>query len=251
MLKIVTYNLRWDAPEDGIHRFSNRKEEIMDRIHEEKPDVIAFQEMRADMQAWMEPRMPEYFYVGHGRDGDFNGESIPIAFRKDKFKMRAFECFWLSPTPEIPGSRYAEQGRSLRICNVLTLYSVEEKKSFRVYNVHLDHFSAEARTKGIQLVVDYAEALNKKDELPSVILGDLNAFPEWDDLNPITKNPNYTDATKHLPITFHGFFVREEKIDYIFVTKEFESKECYIWENREGKPCLSDHYPVCMLATLE
>lgn len=251
MLKIVTYNLRWDAPEDGIHRFSNRKEEVMDRIHEEKPDVIAFQEMRADMQEWMEPRMPEYFYVGHGRDGDFNGESIPIAFRKDKFKMRAFECFWLSPTPEIPGSRYAEQGRSLRICNVLTLYSVEDKKSFRVYNVHLDHFSAQARTKGIQLVVDYAEAMNKKEELPTVILGDLNAFPEWDDLNPITKNPNYTDVTKHFPSTFHGFFQRDEKIDYIFVTKEFESKECYLWENREGKPCLSDHFPVCMLAELK
>ena len=248
MIKIVTYNLRWDAPEDGIHRFSNRKEEVMDRIHEEKPDVIAFQEMRADMQEWMEPRMPEYFYVGHGRDGDFNGESIPIAFRKDKFKMRAFECFWLSPTPEIPGSRYAEQGRSLRICNVLTLYSIEDKKSFRVYNVHLDHFSAEARTKGIQLVVDYAEAMNKKEELPAVILGDLNAFPEWDDLNPITKNPNYMDATKDLPITFHGFFVREEKIDYIFVSKEIESKACYLWENREGKPCLSDHFPVCMIA---
>lgn len=251
MLKIVTYNLRWDAPEDGIHRFSNRKEEVMDRIHEEKPDVIAFQEMRADMQEWMEPRMPEYFYVGHGRDGDFNGESIPIAFRKDKFKMRAFECFWLSPTPEIPGSRYAEQGRSLRICNVLTLYSAEDKKSFRVYNVHLDHFSAQARTKGIQLVVDYAEAMNKKEELPTVILGDLNAFPEWDDLNPITKNPNYTDVTKHFPRTFHGFFQRDEKIDYIFVTKEFESKECYLWENREGKPCLSDHFPVCMLAELK
>lgn len=42
MIKIVTYNLRWDAPEDGIHRFSNRKEEVMDRIKEEMPDVIAF-----------------------------------------------------------------------------------------------------------------------------------------------------------------------------------------------------------------
>ena len=80
MLKIVTYNLRWDAPEDGIHRFSNRIEEVMDRIKEEFPDVIAFQEMRADMQEWMEPRMAEYVFVGHGRDADFNGESIPIAF---------------------------------------------------------------------------------------------------------------------------------------------------------------------------
>lgn len=251
MMKIVTYNLRWDAPEDGVHRFSNRKEEVMARIKEEMPDVIAFQEMRADMQMWMEPRMAEYFFVGHGRDADFNGESIPIAFRKDKFKMRAFECFWISPTPEIPGSRYAEQGRSLRICNVLTLYSVEEKKSFRIYNVHLDHASAVARSKGIQLVVDYAKMMNEKENLPTVILGDLNAFPEWDDLNPITKNPDYTDVTKDIPVTFHGFFVAADKIDYIFMSKQWNSKECYIWENREDRPCLSDHYPVCVLAEME
>ena len=251
MMKIVTYNLRWDAPEDGVHRFSIRKEEVMARIKEEMPDVIAFQEMRADMQMWMEPRMAEYFFVGHGRDADFNGESIPIAFRKDKFKMRAFECFWISPTPEIPGSRYAEQGRSLRICNVLTLYSVEEKKSFRIYNVHLDHASAVARSKGIQLVVDYAKMMNEKENLPTVILGDLNAFPEWDDLNPITKNPDYVDVTKDIPVTFHGFFVAADKIDYIFMSKQWNSKECYIWENREDRPCLSDHYPVCVLAEME
>ena len=162
--------------------------------------------------------------------------------------MRAFECFWLSPTPEIPGSRYAEQGRSLRICNVLTLYSVEDKKSFRVYNVHLDHVSAVARSKGIQLVVDYAEKLNEVELLPSVILGDLNAFPEWDDLNPVTKNPDYVDVTKDIPVTFHGFFVTADKIDYIFMSKKLECKECYIWEDREGRPILSDHHPVCALA---
>ena len=248
MIKIVTYNLRWDNPEDGEFRFSNRKEEVMSRIREEMPDVIAFQEMRADMQEWMEPRMPEYYFVGHGRDADFNGESIPIAFRKDKLKMRGFECFWISPTPQIPGSRYEEQGRSLRVCNVLTLYSMEEKKSFRVYNVHLDHASEVAREKGIQLVVDYAEKLNQKDYMPSVILGDLNAFPESDELSPITKNPEYTDVSKDIPVTFHGFFVCTKKIDYIFINKLMESKACYIWEDREGKPCLSDHHPVCILA---
>ena len=250
MIKVVTYNLRWDCPEDGEYRFSNRKEEVLSRIKEEMPDVIAFQEMRDDMQTWMEPRMQEYYFVGHGRDADLNGESIPIAFRKDRMKMRGFECFWISPTPAIPGSRFEEQGRSLRICNVLTLYSIEDKKSFRVYNVHLDHFSAIARQKGMQVVVDYVAALNEKEEMPSIILGDFNGFPDEEELSPITRNPEYTDASKEIPVTFHGFFTCTKKIDYIFINKLMESKECYIWEDREGKPCLSDHHPVCMLAEL-
>ena len=57
--------------------------------------------------------------------------------------------------------------------------------------------------------------------------------------------------TKDIPVTFHGFFVAADKIDYIFVSKDIESKACYIWENREGKPCLSDHYPVCMLMSFK
>jgi endonuclease/exonuclease/phosphatase family metal-dependent hydrolase len=86
----------------------------------------------------------------------------------------------------------------------------------------LDHVSAVARQKGIQLVVDYAEKLNQKENLPTVILGDLNAFPEWHDLDPITKNPNYTDVTKDIPVTFHGFFVAADKIDYIFVSPDVQ-----------------------------
>ncbi len=96
--------------------------------------------------------------------------------------------------------------------------------------------------------MDYAEKLNQKDYMPSVILGDLNAFPESDELSPITKNPEYTDASKDIPVTFHGFFVCTKKIDYIFINKLLGSKACYIWEDREGKPCLSDHHPVCILA---
>ena len=103
-MKIVTFNVRFNNPNDGEYSFEHRKEEIIRRIQAEQPDVIGFQEIRDDMQPWLEEHMPEYVWVGHGRTTELTGEHCPVVYRKDKFKLRNFQCFWLSDTPNIPGS---------------------------------------------------------------------------------------------------------------------------------------------------
>ena len=52
-MKIVTFNLRFNNPKDEEFSFEYRKEEIIRRIQTQKPDVIGFQEMRADMEPFM------------------------------------------------------------------------------------------------------------------------------------------------------------------------------------------------------
>ena len=42
-MKIVTFNLRMDTPDDGPHRFLYRREAIVARIRREKPDILGFQ----------------------------------------------------------------------------------------------------------------------------------------------------------------------------------------------------------------
>ncbi len=245
-MKIVTFNLRFNNPEDGEFSFENRKEEIIHCIETEQPDVIGFQEMRADMEPFMEEQLPGYAWVGHGRTAELGGEHIPMAYRKDKFKMRAFECFWLSNTPSIPGSKFEVQGYHPRICNVLTLYSIEDKKSIRVWNLHLDNATAFARKAALQLVVDRSLAYNEAEALPNFIMGDFNAEPGWEEMTPISENPMYTDVSKDIPVTFHGFHKTAEKIDYIYVNELVHPIECSIWESRPGKICLSDHNPICL-----
>ena len=73
-MKIVTFNLRFDNPKDGPFAFANRKEEVIRRLREEMPDVVGFQEMRDEMQAYMEANLPEYVILGHGRTAEFGGE---------------------------------------------------------------------------------------------------------------------------------------------------------------------------------
>ena len=55
-LKIVTYNIRqpWDWAEDGVNSFIHRAGMVLTKIDEEKPDVLAFQEVRAEEKKFFE-----------------------------------------------------------------------------------------------------------------------------------------------------------------------------------------------------
>ena len=50
--------------------------------------------------------LPQYAYVGVGRDdGKTKGEYSAILYKKDRFNIVEQHTFWLSETPEIPGSK--------------------------------------------------------------------------------------------------------------------------------------------------
>ena len=48
-MKIVTFNLRMENPDDGPHRFLHRREAIVARIRREAPDILGFQEALPEM----------------------------------------------------------------------------------------------------------------------------------------------------------------------------------------------------------
>ena len=60
MLKIVSFNLRcvWDG--DGVNCFLNRAAGILQKISEEKPDVIGFQEGTEDNIRYLRQHLNGY-----------------------------------------------------------------------------------------------------------------------------------------------------------------------------------------------
>ena len=69
-MKIVSFNLRFDTPDDGEQQFIHRLPYILDRIREEKPDIIGFQEALQSMREALRDGLEEYYIVGGGRDAD-------------------------------------------------------------------------------------------------------------------------------------------------------------------------------------
>ena len=137
-MKVVTYNIRGDFGVDGKNDFCFRKPLILEKLAKEKPDIIGFQEVLPHVAAWMREALPEYDVVGCGREKDLTGEQMTVIFRRDKFQMISMQTFWLSPTPNVPGSRYAEQRWCPRTATDLVLREAATGKVLRVVNTHLD-----------------------------------------------------------------------------------------------------------------
>ena len=240
-MKIITFNLRMDTLDDGPHRFLYRREAIVGRIRREKPDILGFQEALPAMYDYLRENLPEYTFLGHGRSEGHDGEATHIAFRRDRFILKACATRWLSPTPEVPGSRFPEdQSVCPRIFVTAELFDRQTDSVFRVVNTHLDHEGPIARRRGLELIVRAVP-----DDLPTVLLGDFNCPPEDEDLEPL--KGRFRDMSEGLGHTFHcfeGWYTwKTEKIDYIFATKEFQKSASGLWKN--DATVLTDHYPVC------
>lgn len=251
-LKIVTFNIRcvWNDKIDGKNSFIHRAGFIYGKILNEKPDVVMFQEMRAEHLELMQRMLPEYGFFGHFRDADYTGEGVYTAIRNERIQLLGMDSYWLSPTPTVPGSRFEDQSECPRTCLSLKLRDKETNKVFRVLNTHLDHVSDAARIEGIHLILERANEDMQKENLPMILGGDFNAYPDSETIAYCNnfKNPKIYDVTDKIGATFHNWGEKAVKIDYIYVTESVRSgvKDVYIWDDTANGIYLSDHYPVCM-----
>lgn len=259
-LKTVTFNLRMNTMKDGINYFFNRSPFILKKIRDEKPDIIGFQEATRDIHRWLNANLSEYTIVGMGRNADFGGEANPVAFRKDRFDLFGLSQFWLSETPEIPGSRYEHQSHCPRILLSVKLRDTVTGQMLYIYNTHLDHIDAEARLLGIRQVLEAIKADYTKSPASLFLMGDMNATPDEVSMQKVVGYDiiNLLDATKSVVTTYHGYRGGSSldpqagnKIDYIFTNIPERVLTAYAWEDVTGGIYLSDHYPVVCEFNLE
>lgn len=245
-MKIVTFNLRCDPASDGVNAFAHRKGAILDKIEEEKPDVIGFQECREHMQSFLKAHLLEYELFGRGRGGDWS-EANPIAFRKDKFALIGLETQWLSPTPFIPASRYEVQSDCPRILTHMTLEPLSGGSPIHVINTHLDHVSEEARLQGARHLIGYMQKILSDRPYPLLLMGDMNAFPDEACIHELLNEKTLClrDETSNVEHTFHGYGTETQpRIDYIFSRDFKRTGETVTWTEEKYGVYLSDHYPV-------
>ncbi len=251
-MKIVTFNLRCVWKAERKNSFMHRAGFIYDKITREMPDVVAFQECTPIIMELMERMLPEYAFCGQYRSPNYDGEGLFVAVKKSEWTVLAYESFWLSPTPYVAGSRFPIQSECPRVCNVVQIRGKKNGKMFRIFNIHLDHISDEARIEGIKCLLDKMEEFNARVRLPAFILGDFNAGPECSTIRyceEYEKTPIF-DVTKDITLTYHGWggvlIPDWEKIDYIYVSEGMEKALTDVgrWEDENDGIYLSDHYPV-------
>ena len=60
-MKFVTFNIRCDFGQDGANNFIYRRPLILEKIRQEKPDIIGFQEVLPHVAAWLKENLTEYY----------------------------------------------------------------------------------------------------------------------------------------------------------------------------------------------
>ena len=101
----MTYNIRLDIASDGDNAWPHRRAALTSLIAYYAPDLVGMQEVLSPQKQEVEADLPGYVFVGAARDdGRDKGEFSPLGFRRDRFALVASGTFWLSPTPDVPGS---------------------------------------------------------------------------------------------------------------------------------------------------
>jgi len=245
-MKIVTFNIRMDNPEDGKNAFPHRRALIKKAIESRAPDIIGFQEVLPHMADWLKESLGDYYIIGHGREKDLSGEQALIAYKKTAYNLHYTETFWLSPTPSIPGSRYKGQSGCPRTC-ICAVFEDKSHRLFQVWNTHLDHIGKSARLHALEQIMRTIHTCEKV--LPFILMGDFNALPDEKELAPLFA-PEFAsyglrDVTAQSGGTFHDYgTIQSEKIDYVFACRAFRAQGCTLWRDCEDGVYISDHYPL-------
>ena len=245
-INLVTFNIKIQSASS----LASRIDRIAKRIRTSDADIVCFQEMSTDMQYVAAASLPEYVFIGGGRNSNRCGEGTPIAYKRERFVLQEFRTRWLSATPTVPESTFGgDQSGCPRVYVLAFLTDLKTGGHLRVYNTHFDHKGKNARYSEATLLINEIEKDNEIFETPFVITGDLNAMPHTKEIKLISEREGITDVTNHFEQTFNAYdepfdYGEEAKIDYIFVSDGIVCKDTELWNEKENGEYLSDHFPI-------
>jgi endonuclease/exonuclease/phosphatase family metal-dependent hydrolase len=262
-LKVMSFNVRfakaghseaatennWD---DAKHP---RRERAIRVIRERSPDLLGVQEARAEQIKDLQEAFPEYAFYGVGRDdGKMGGELSGIFYRKDRFTQQDAGTFWLSDTPEKPGTTFSFNGLP-RVASWVRLLDGKTGREFVLLNQHWDHQDESAREKAAALARKQLTAIAKG--APTIVMGDLNSFEDTKAfqtlLSPDDAGRKIADSYRELhperlpnEVSFNGWNGKKKgsRIDFILHSDDFTATAAEIDRTSYDGLWPSDHYPV-------
>ena len=258
-LQVMTFNIRFTTASDSLNAWPYRKDKVASQILFHNVQLLGVQEALHIQMVELKERLPQFNYVGGGRDdGKEKGEYAAIFYDTTRLQVLQSTMFWLSLTPEVPGSKSWDAAIT-RIVTWAKFKDRKTKKVFFAFNTHFDHIGKVARRESAKLLLQKVQSIAGKT--PAIITGDFNATPSDEPMQVIT-NDTYplqlTDskeisATPHYGPsgTFNGFASKERDdlpIDYIFLKGAWKvGSHATISQTWMGR-FASDHFAV--LATI-
>ena len=250
-LSVMTFNMRYDNPEDGQNNWRFRRERVAGVIKAQEVDVLGTQELLSNQFNDLSGLLTGYQGVGVGRlDGAESGEYCAVFFRKDRFTLLDSGTFWLSETPEVVGS-LGWDGACERIATWVVLRDRDGRELFFI-DTHLDHVGQVARDEGVSMLMKRIETLS--GGRPVILTGDFNSEPGSSVVAHVQKDGVLHDAKAiaaqrsgtDWSFSDFGQIPEAERplLDYIFVSGDIEAVRYEVLPDTFDGGYVSDHAPV-------
>lgn len=248
-LRVMTFNVRYPNPDDGANVWKNRRDIFMKTVRKARPDIFGTQELFQTQAKDIVHALPQYRWFGRDRFGGHANEHMGIFYRTDRLRLVQSGDFWLSDTPEIPGSM--AWGATLPRMVNWGIFETLGRKPYRFLMIDT-HFAnrndedEEARRRSADLI---AASLPKLAHgLPIILAGDFNATPASEAhrrLRAALTDVWETSPQKSGPSgTFHDFTGHPDAmIDYIMV-RGFKTMRADVLTTHKGSRYPSDHFPI-------
>jgi endonuclease/exonuclease/phosphatase family metal-dependent hydrolase len=255
-LRVTSFNIRYENPNDGDDSWSRRKEMVAHCIRAANPDLLGIQEGLVAQVEYLTGQLKRYRTIGVGRDDGMRiGELSAIFINSERLNVVESGTFWLSETPDKPGSRSWDSSLSRIVTWAKLSFKDHPDRSFYFLNTHWDHRGQQARLESAKLMREWMR--KKAGNSPVILTGDFNcpetSAPMRTLIRGVGDDGPWTDTYRQLhskveddEATFHGFrgTRKGSRIDFILHSPHFRTVEASIDRmNRDGR-YPSDHFPV-------
>ena len=251
-LRVMAFNIRY-AHTTPPNLWEDRRQAVRDVIVESGADIVGVQEGLYRQVVDMDADLPDFTWIGLGREGGSRGEFMAVFYRPIRLVPVEFDHFWLSDSPDRIGS--SSWGNQIpRMVTWIRFRDRLTDREFYLVNTHFDHQSQPARERSAELLLERVAGFDPA--LPVIVTGDFNAnAPD----NPVYRTLTSGDAFSDTWVerneaepefgTFHDFLGMENamgrgRIDWVLRRGPIDTIEADIVTTSSNGQYPSDHYPV-------
>lgn len=177
--RVMTYNLKNGG---DIPHWERRKTILAETIRKESPTILGTQEGFEFQLAYLREELQHYSIYGEGRDPFIGGEYCAVFVDDRVAEVHENGTFWLSPTPDVPGSKMP--GENLPRIATWVKMTVHDSPLLYV-NTHLTYVR-EGIPAQLAVITDWLEK-NLDPSIETIITGDFNIGRNQDEFEPLRK----------------------------------------------------------------
>ena len=256
-VRVMSFNIRYGTANDGENHWEKRKDFLIETIKAFNPDLLGTQETLGFQRDFIAEKLSGYEVLGVGRDdGKEKGEMTALYFKRSRFEKLGGGHFWLSETPDVPGSKSWDTSLTRMVSWVKLRDKLQPKaKPLMFFNTHFDHRGEQARVESAKLIRRKAEEAAKTCRV--IVTGDFNAgedsppyqsfFGANDGKKPLLRDVYRLTHPTRAPNegTFSSFKASETsgpRIDWIGVSAEWKVLKAEIDRTQRDGRTPSDHF---------